>query len=69
MQQDTVIISDDNAEEIIDTILQNIFEGVEPKSDLEKMVHELAMIDFFRKPEECAKYRNKIVEYIQSFYV
>ena len=69
MKQDTVIINDANAEEIIDTILQNIFEGVEPKSDLEKMVYNLAMLDMISEMEEHIKYRNKIIEYIQNFYV
>ena len=69
MKQDTVKINDTNAEEIIDTILQNIFEGVEPKRDLVKMVYNLAMLDMISEMEEHIKYRNKIIEYIQNFYV
>lgn len=69
MKQDTVIICDTNAEEIIDHILQNIYEGAEPKSDLEKMAYELSMLDMVIELKEYVICRNKIIEYIQSFYV
>ena len=64
MKQD--IINDDNAEKIIDIISANLLDGTEAKSDLEKMVSKLCTVDMFSEYVLC---RNKIVEYIQSFYV
>ncbi len=69
MKQDTVEIEDNNAEQIIDTISANLLDGAEAKSDLEKMVWKLCNLNLMIDIEYYVKYRNKIIEYIQSFYV
>jgi hypothetical protein len=68
MEQDTVIICDVNAEEMIDAISSKLLDGAEAKSDLEKMVEKLCIIGLDNL-EAYVKYRNKIIKYIQSFYV
>lgn len=69
MKQDTVIINDKNAEEIIDIISSNLINGKKVESDLEKMVDKLCTLGFFGELKEYVKTRNKIIEYIQQFYV
>lgn len=69
MKQDAVYISDNNAEEIIDSISSKLFDGAEAKSDLEKMVSKLCIIDIFSELEAYVEYRNEIIKYIQNFYV
>ena len=69
MKQDAVIICDVNAEEIIDTISANLNAGKKVESDLERMVDKLCTLSFFGELKEYVKTRNKIIEYIQNFYV
>ena len=69
MKQDIVIINDANAEEIIDSISSKLFDGAEARSDLEKMVEKLNTINMFSELEAYTLCRNKIIRYIQSFYV
>ena len=68
MIQDEAYIIDNNAEEMIDVISSKLLDGAEAKSDLEKMVDKLCIIGLDNL-EAYVFYRNKIIEYIQSFYV
>lgn len=69
MKQDTVVINDTNAEEIIDIISSNLINGKKVESVLERMVDRLYTFGFLGEFEEYVKYRTKIIEYIQGFYV
>lgn len=58
-----------NAEIIISTISANLKNGKKAESDLEMMVDTMDTLGSLGELKEYVKTRDKIVEYIRSFYV
>lgn len=58
-----------NAEIIIDTISKNLKNGKKAESDLEMMIDTMNTLGSLGELKEYVKTRDKIVEYIRSFYV